>query len=65
MIEWIVLGIVGFVVVILLISPSSRNRGSRDYIRTQRPGENAEQKMELDRDLAREKERRRYGGSRF
>ena len=65
MIEWIVLGIVGFIVVILIFTPRGRNRGSRDYLRTQRTGDTAEQKMELDRDLAREKERRRYGGSRF
>ena len=65
MIEWIALGIVGFIVAILLFTPKNRNRGSRDYMRTQRTGERAEQKMDLDRDLAREKERRRYGGSRF
>lgn len=65
MIEWIVLGIVGFICIMLLFTPRTRKRGSRDYLRTQRTGESAEQKMELDRDLAREKERRRYGGSRF
>ncbi len=65
MIEWIVLGIGGFIVAMLLLTPRKRNRGSRDYIRTQRTGENAELKMELDRDLARERERTRYGGSGF
>ena len=65
MIEWIILiGIVGFIGAILLLSPKTRNRGSRDHVRTQRTGEKAERKMDRERDYQRERERQRHGGSR-
>ena len=65
MIEWVVLGIVGFIGAILLLSPKTRSRGSSDYVRTQRTGEKAERKMDRERDFVRERERRRFSRRRY
>ena len=64
MIEWIILiGIVGFIGAILLLSTNTRNRGSRDHVRIQRTGEKAERKMDRERDYRREREHQRHGRS--
>ncbi len=67
MIEWIVLiVIVGSISAIFLLSRNAPDRrGSRDYVRTQRTGENAERKMDRERDFVRERERRRFSRRRY
>ena len=61
MIEWVVIGIVGFIVAILFLSSSTRNRGSRDHVRMHRTAEKAERQREREKDFVREKERSHYG----
>lgn len=60
----IILVVFGLGVLVFMCKPNERGHGSRDYLRTNRTAEKAEQQIDFDRDYAREKERRRDGGSR-
>ncbi len=58
----IIVVIIGFVGVMIYLSPNSRNRGVRDSTHTIGAAEQAEREMDRRRDRVSEQERRRRQG---
>ena len=61
----IILVVVGLGAAFFFCGSDRRDRGSRDYLRTSRTAEKAEQQMERDRDYVSDREKRRYRRSRY